>query len=81
MLKRFQTSIGDILISVNPLRSLPIYEKSISETYKTCDGNIRTSLIPHVFGTAEQSYREMLRTQQSQCILITGWFLLPIAKI
>ena len=33
---------------------------------------MRGQLPPHVYATAEQCFREMMRTQQSQCILISG---------
>lgn len=55
---------------MNPLKQLPIYTKNISNVYKTCEEIYK--LKPHVFATAEQCYREMIRTQQSQCILISG---------
>jgi myosin heavy subunit len=67
-----QTYIGDILIAVNPLKPIEIYGKLVSDQYKACIDNIRINLSPHVFATAEQCYREMLRTQKSQCILISG---------
>ena len=49
---------------------LPIYTKDISNVYKTCDE--LSKLKPHVFSTAELCYRQMIQTQQSQCILISG---------
>ncbi len=66
----FKTYIGDILIAMNPLKLLPIYTKDISNLYKTCDE--LSKLKPHVFATAELCYRQMIQTQQSQCILISG---------
>lgn len=64
------TYIGDILIAMNPLKMLPIYTKDISYLFKTCDE--LSKLKPHVFSTAELCYRQMIQTQQSQCILISG---------
>jgi myosin heavy subunit len=68
---KIYTYIGDILIALNPLKALGIYGKRVSEHYQTCE-NIRANLPPHVYATAEQCFREMIRTQQSQCILISG---------
>lgn len=65
------TYIGDILIAMNPLKAISIYGKRVSNYYLKCE-NIRSKLPPHVYATAEQCYREMMRTQQSQCILISG---------
>ena len=67
----FQTYIGDILIAMNPLKAISIYGKRVSNLYLKCE-NLRADLPPHVYATAEQCYREMMRTQQSQCILISG---------
>jgi myosin heavy subunit len=68
---KIYTHIGDILIALNPLKALGIYGKRVSAHYQRCE-NIRASLPPHVYATAEQCFREMIRTQQSQCILISG---------
>ena len=67
---QLKTYIGDILIAMNPLKMLPIYTKDISYLFKTCDE--LSKLKPHVFSTAELCYRQMIQTQQSQCILISG---------
>ena len=64
------TYIGDILIAMNPLKAIAIYGKKISNLYQKCE-KVAT-LPPHVYATAEQCFREMIRTQQSQCILISG---------
>lgn len=56
---------------MNPLKSLPIYGKDVSNFYQQSE-NVRSNLPPHIYATAENCYREMMRTQQSQCILISG---------
>ena len=56
---------------MNPLKAISIYSKNISNYYQKTE-NVRANLPPHVFAIAEQCYREMMRTQQSQCILISG---------
>ena len=59
------------MIAVNPLKAMEIYGKEISSIYQKSE-NIRFTLPPHVYAVAENSYREMMRTKQSQCILISG---------
>lgn len=56
---------------MNPLKAISIYGKKVSNYYKKCE-KIRAKLPPHIYATAEHCYREMIRTQQSQCILISG---------
>ena len=56
---------------MNPLKLLPIYGKDVSGFYQKSD-NVRANLPPHIYATAENCYREMIRTEQSQCILISG---------
>ena len=56
---------------MNPLKAMSIYGKQVSNHYQKCE-NVRDNLPPHVYATAEQCFREMIRSQQSQCILISG---------
>ncbi len=56
---------------MNPLKPMSIYGKKISSYYQKCE-NVRDKLPPHVYATAEQCFREMIRSHQSQCILISG---------
>ena len=56
---------------MNPLKAVEIYSKYISNIYQKSD-NVRASLPPHIYAIAEQCFRELMRTQQSQCILISG---------
>ncbi|XP_022093502.1 unconventional myosin-XVI-like isoform X2 [Acanthaster planci] len=64
------TYVGDILIAVNPFKSLPIYSCRVSRQY--CDLAERRSLTPHIFCLADDAYRAMLREGRSQCCLISG---------
>jgi len=72
--KRFEkdiiyTSIGDVLISVNPFKPIPIYTDEILNEYI---GKSRIELAPHVFAVAEQTYRSMINEKENQCVIISG---------
>ncbi|XP_064421597.1 myosin-IIIb isoform X3 [Latimeria chalumnae] len=71
--QRIYTYIGDILIAINPFKSLPLYEKSVSEKYKNHEKN---SLPPHIFAVADRAYQCMLGRlgtgPRNQCIVISG---------
>ncbi|KYQ88475.1 myosin IC [Tieghemostelium lacteum] len=72
--KRFEkdiiyTSIGDVLIAVNPFKQIPIYTDEILEDYV---GKSRIELPPHVFSVAEQTYRSMINEKENQCVIISG---------
>ncbi|XP_038051268.1 unconventional myosin-XVI-like [Patiria miniata] len=64
------TYVGDILIAVNPFKTLPIYSCRASRQY--CDLADRRALTPHIFCVADGAYRAMLREGKSQCCIISG---------
>ena len=63
------TSIGQVLISVNPFKRLPIYTDDLIQYYKA---NGKTSSTPHVFALAEDTYRTMISEEENQCVIISG---------
>ncbi|XP_072010224.1 myosin-IIIa isoform X4 [Engystomops pustulosus] len=63
------TYVGDILIAVNPFRSLDLYSSQHSETYTSAK---RTSLPPHIFAVADIAYQSMVTYNSDQCIVISG---------
>ncbi|XP_077124534.1 myosin-IIIa [Ranitomeya variabilis] len=63
------TYVGDILIAVNPFRSLDLYSSQHSETYT---GTKRTSNPPHIFAVADIAYQSMVTYSSDQCIVISG---------
>eukprot|EP00124_Ichthyophonus_hoferi_P004253 Ihof_evm2s448 gene=Ihof_evmTU2s448 len=63
------TYIGDVLISVNPYKELPIYSTAIIHQYRNRE---LFENDPHIYALADQAYRSMLREGISQCILISG---------
>jgi myosin-1 len=63
------TSIGNVLISVNPFKRLPIYTAEQIHFYKT---HGKTTSVPHIFGLAENMYRSMIMEEENQCVIISG---------
>jgi myosin heavy subunit len=59
---------GEILIALNPFKSLSIYCQSQLERY------VRTSqdYAPHVFSVADAAYSSMLRDYRNQSIVVSG---------
>eukprot|EP00761_Pharyngomonas_kirbyi_P013669 gb/GECH01013698.1/.p1 GENE.gb/GECH01013698.1/~~gb/GECH01013698.1/.p1 ORF type:complete len:952 (+),score=246.60 gb/GECH01013698.1/:1-2856(+) len=66
---RIYTFIGPVLISVNPFRSLPLYQDNILQEYR---GRYPYELPPHVYAIAEDAYRSMLTNRENQSIIISG---------
>ncbi|XP_059052056.1 unconventional myosin IC isoform X1 [Achroia grisella] len=72
--KRFKeniiyTYIGNVLISVNPYKNLPIYtEEKIKQYYKKAFFEAP----PHVYAIADNAYRSLVYEHREQCILISG---------
>ncbi|KAG8125339.1 hypothetical protein E2320_020605 [Naja naja] len=64
------TSIGSILVSVNPYKPIAgLYDASAIDLYRQhCLGE----LPPHIFATASECYSCLWRRHDSQCILISG---------
>ncbi|CAH1403950.1 unnamed protein product [Nezara viridula] len=63
------TYIGNVLVSVNPYKPLPIYGKDVMMKYQ------KTHMIenpPHVYAIAENAYRDMVEENKDHCILISG---------
>ena len=63
------TSIGDIIISINPWKRLPLYTPDIIHKYSHSSGR---KLPPHVFDTARHAYRQIREYQSKVSVLISG---------
>jgi myosin heavy subunit len=65
---RIYTTIGTILISVNPYRMLPIYGAETVDLYKTQRDECR----PHVYAIAADAYKSLLDEERNQAVIISG---------
>ncbi|CAG4982812.1 unnamed protein product [Colias eurytheme] len=63
------TYIGNVLISVNPYKSLPIYTEEKTKLYYK---KAFFEAPPHVFAIADNAYRSLVYEHREQCILISG---------
>ncbi|XP_043514195.1 unconventional myosin IC isoform X1 [Frieseomelitta varia] len=63
------TYIGQVLVSVNPYKKLPIYTSEVIQYYH------RRNFFeapPHIFALADTAYQSLLKENRDQCILISG---------
>merc|ERR1712217_448580 len=67
------TSVGPVLIAMNPFRNLPLYTDQVRDRYHRAGANPVESkrLGPHAFRTAEQAYQN-LPHEPRQSIVICG---------
>ncbi|OQR90393.1 myosin-like protein [Achlya hypogyna] len=63
------TFIGHVLVCVNPYKWLNIYNEPTMRYYAH---KARIDVPPHVFATAEETYRTMVREEENQCVIISG---------
>ncbi|KAG2766721.1 hypothetical protein JG687_00000018 [Phytophthora cactorum] len=61
--------IGHVLVVVNPYKWLDIYGEDSMHAYMH---KARIDVAPHVFATAEETYRTMLSEEDNQCVIISG---------
>ncbi|CAF1230175.1 unnamed protein product [Adineta steineri] len=66
---RIYTYIGEVLVSVNPYRELPIYGQEYIKSYKGCEMFERPA---HIFALAEAAYRTLKQYSLNSCIVISG---------
>ncbi|CAF1126177.1 unnamed protein product [Rotaria sp. Silwood1] len=66
---RIYTYIGEVLVSVNPYRDLPIYGSEYIKSYK---GREMFERPAHIFALAEAAYRTLKQRSLNSCIVISG---------
>ncbi|KAL1499600.1 hypothetical protein AB1Y20_011799 [Prymnesium parvum] len=68
--QRIYTSIGPVLLSINPFQSISgLYAPNLASKYRRKQPG---ELAPHVFAVAESAWKAMLSTNTNQCILVSG---------
>ena len=63
------TDVGDILVAVNPFRTLPVYDRSWSDAYNSADAS---SLAPHIFRVGARAFNAMILGKKDQVCVISG---------
>jgi myosin-1 len=69
------TSIGPVLVAVNPYKLLTgrdgraIYDDRVADAHR---GRTRIEMPPHIFAVAENAYSSMLRFSASQSVIVSG---------
>ena len=67
--ERIYTYIGEVLVSVNPYKTLNIFGNDKIQEYKMREMYERP---PHLFALSDAAYRTMRRRSEDACIVISG---------
>ncbi|XP_071858540.1 unconventional myosin-Ie isoform X1 [Bombus fervidus] len=63
------TCIGPVLVSINPFKQMPYFGDKEIEIYQ---GAVPYENPPHIYGLADNMYRNMLIDKENQCVIISG---------
>ncbi|XP_044183508.1 myosin-IIIb-like isoform X2 [Acropora millepora] len=69
LIDNIYTYIGDILIAINPLKTLDLYGPEEANKYKNAQ---KSALPPHIFMVADMTHQAMVHNKSPQCCLISG---------
>eukprot|EP01137_Pigoraptor_chileana_P012115 Opistho-2@64101 len=67
---RIYTYVGDVVLSLNPFKAVDIYGDKEISMFR--DNVFYSNKPPHIYALANRAYRNVVRTNQNQCVLITG---------
>ena len=67
--ERIYTFIGEVVVSVNPYKTLDIYGSDYVKEYRKSEIYEKP---PHIFALANAAYRTMKRNAEDSCIIISG---------
>jgi myosin-1 len=63
------TYIGDVVVSVNPYKNVPIYTDQFINEYR---GKYKYERAPHIYALANDAYRFLLQNLVNQTVIISG---------
>ena len=66
---RIYTYIGEVVVSVNPYRTVDLYGNNYVEQYR---GREIYERPPHIFALADSAYKTMKRQAKDTCVVISG---------
>ncbi|XP_062611232.1 unconventional myosin-Id-like, partial [Saccostrea cucullata] len=66
---KIYTYIGEVVVSVNPYKTVDIYNPNYVDEYK---GREIYERPPHIFALADSAYKTMKRQSRDTCIVISG---------
>eukprot|EP00516_Mucochytrium_quahogii_P004899 CAMPEP_0203750560 /NCGR_PEP_ID=MMETSP0098-20131031/4778_1 /ASSEMBLY_ACC=CAM_ASM_000208 /TAXON_ID=96639 /ORGANISM=" , Strain NY0313808BC1" /LENGTH=1960 /DNA_ID=CAMNT_0050639919 /DNA_START=298 /DNA_END=6177 /DNA_ORIENTATION=+ len=66
---KIYSSVGTILVAVNPFKQLPLYTPEVLDEYRSRGDR---SHEPHVFGVADNAYKSLVNMQENQSCIISG---------
>ncbi|KAG5675871.1 hypothetical protein PVAND_005739 [Polypedilum vanderplanki] len=61
--------IGDVLLSLNPNKEFPIYDRKFHNRYLF---KSRSDNAPHIFAVADSAYQDMMHHEEQQYIIFSG---------
>ncbi|XP_071101392.1 chitin synthase chs-1-like isoform X2 [Haliotis cracherodii] len=67
---KIYTRCGDVLLSINPFKTLPIYSEEHHDEYSL--ESLHHDMEPHIFHTAAMAFKRLHETQTNQVVLVSG---------
>ncbi|XP_028396450.1 unconventional myosin-XVIIIa-like [Dendronephthya gigantea] len=63
------TYAGQVLIIINPLKQMAIYDDKVIQMFRGCK---QEDMPPHIYASAQTTYRNMLATNADQSLVLMG---------